>query len=381
MAEHPLIALKEAGQSPWLDYLSRDLIESGKLKRMVAEEGLCGVTSNPTIFQKAFAGSAIYDQSLDDLLNRGLRDPHQLFFALALDDIAAAADILQPVYQAAGGGDGFVSLEVSPDLAYDIESTIDEAIRLFRSLNRKNVLIKVPGTIPGLTAIERLTAAGVNVNVTLLFSVPRYKQVMNAYFRGLEKRLESGKAIDEIASVASFFVSRVDVMIDGMLDEKREAADSGAEKERLRGLRGRAAVANARIANQVFEEVFAGDRFAELKKRGARVQRLLWGSTSTKDPDYSDIKYVQELIGPETVNTMPEDTMMAFRDHGEVRETIRDDLEKGPPLFEELDSRGIDIHVVTDRLEKEGVDKFAHSFNELLAGITEKRDRFLQKRA
>jgi transaldolase len=381
MARHPLIALKEAGQSPWLDYLSRDLIISGKLQRMIDEDGLCGVTSNPSIFQQALARSAAYDRPLEDLLNKGLRDSRQLFFALALDDIAAAADILLPVYRAAGGGDGFVSLEVSPDLAYDTEATIEEALRLFRSLARDNVMIKVPATIPGLAAIETLTAAGVNVNVTLLFSVPRYRQVAEAYLKGLEQRLKSGRPVDTIASVASFFVSRVDTMIDPLLEEKIKAAGSPAERERLGQLRGQAAVANARLAYQVFGRVFAGDRFSALRQKGARVQRLLWGSTSTKNPDYSDIKYVGELIGRDTVNTMPEETMMAFRDHGEVRETIGDDPEKTLPLFEELAARDIDIHVVTDRLEKEGVDKFADSFNELLRGIVEKCDGFLRERA
>ncbi len=380
MSEHTLIALKKAGQSPWLDNLSRDLIESGKLRRLIEEEGLCGVTSNPSIFQQALAGSRAYDQPLKRLLDLGLREPRQLFFALALEDIAAAADLLKPVYDKAGGGDGFVSLEVSPDLAYDTEATVEEALRLFQSLSRENVMIKVPATLPGLAAIKRLTAAGVNVNVTLLFSVPRYRQVMEAYLGGLEQRLERGRPVAGIASVASFFVSRVDVMIDKLLDQKSQASGSSAQNERLRKMRGLAAVANARLAYRHFEQVFAGDRFRALKQKGARVQRLLWGSTSTKNPDYSDIKYVQELIGGDTVNTMPEETMMAFKDHGEVRDTIHDDLAKAKPLFEELESSGIDIQVVTDRLENEGVGKFAEAFSELLQGIVEKRDLFLGER-
>jgi transaldolase len=241
-------------------------------------------------------------------------------------------------------------------------------------------MIKVPGTIPGLSAIERLTAAGVNVNVTLLFSVPRYRQVMDAYLTGLQQRLANGKPVDGIASVASFFVSRVDVMIDEMLDRLAKAAAETTEKDRLRKLRGQAAVANARLAYRVFDEIFSGDRFSALRQKGARVQRLLWGSTSTKDPAYSDIKYVQELIGPQTVNTMPEETMMAFKNHGRAAETIRDDVDRAAPLFAELESCGIDIHVVTDRLEKEGVDKFAASFDDLLEGIVAKRDRFLEER-
>lgn len=380
MSKNTLIGLNEEGQSPWLDNLSRDLIESGKLKRMVEQEGLRGITSNPSIFQQALADSAAYDSSLQELLNKGLRDARQLFFALALDDIAAAADILRPVYREAGGGDGFLSLEVSPDLAYDTDATVEEAIRLFQSLARDNVMIKVPATIPGLAAIERLTAAGVNVNVTLLFSVPRYQQVMEAYLKGLEQRLDKGLPVDRIASVASFFVSRVDVMIDRMLKQKSAEAESSSEKERLGLLRGQAAVANARLAYQRFEQVFSSHRFVGLRKRGARVQRLLWGSTSTKNPDYSDIKYVQELIGRDTVNTMPEETMLAFRDHGVVRETIHDDLDRAGELFDDLAAAGIDINVVTDRLEKEGVDKFVDAFTDLLRGISEKRDRLVQER-
>lgn len=380
MASNTLIALKEAGQSPWLDNLSRDLIESGKLKHMVESEGLCGVTSNPSIFQQALAGSRSYDQALEELLNKGLRDTRQLFFALALEDIAAAADILLPVYKNSGGNDGFLSLEVSPDLAYDTEATIEEALRLFHSLARKNVMIKVPATIPGLSAIKTLIASGVNINVTLLFSVPRYQQVMEAYLKGLEQRLDQGKSIKDIASVASFFVSRVDVMIDALLKQKIEAAAGEEKKEQLAELLGQAAVANARLANQVFEQVFQDRRFKELEKRGARIQRLLWGSTSTKNPDYSDIKYVQELIGPNTVNTMPEETMLAFADHGEVKETIRHGVDKADKLFTGLKRLDIDINVVTDRLEKEGVDKFSDAFTDLLQGIADKRDRFLQDR-
>lgn len=369
--------LRQAGQSPWLDNLSRELIASGKLGRLV-DQGLCGVTSNPSIFQKALAQGERYDQPLRDLLRHGLRDTRQLFFALALEDIAAAADILHPVWERFSGGDGFVSLEVSPDLAFDTAATIAEASRLFASLNRKNVLIKVPATLSGLEAIEQLTAAGVNINVTLLFSVARYRQVMAAYLSGLEARLAAGQPIGDIASVASFFVSRVDVMIDDRLDELFQGGGPQAE-EQLQQLRGRAAVANARLANQAFREVFEGERFQALAQHGGRVQRLLWGSTSTKDPAYSDIKYVQELIGPDTVNTMPEETLRAFADHGEVRATIGEDLDRARPLFDRLKELGLDLQVVTDRLEIEGVQKFADAFDELLDGLETKRDQLLAK--
>ena len=369
--------LRKAGQSPWLDNLSRELLATGHLKALI-DEGLCGVTSNPSIFQKALAEGERYDGPLKDLLARGLREPRQLFFALALEDIASAADLLRPVFDCFAGGDGFVSLEVSPDLAFDSAATVAEATRLFASLNRPNVMIKVPATLPGLTAIEELTAAGVNVNVTLLFSVPRYRQVVEAYLKGLERRLAAGQPIGAIASVASFFVSRVDVMIDKRLDELRSGGGKVTGEE-PGALRGRAAVANARLAYQAFGEIFAAPRFQALQAHGARVQRLLWGSTSTKDPQYSDIKYVQELIGRDTVNTMPEETLRAFADHGNVKETIGADLDQAAPLFDALAELGIDRQVVTDRLEMEGVRKFADAFTSLLEGLAAKRDRFLQE--
>ena len=372
-----LIELRKAGQSPWLDNLSRELLASGHLRELIAK-GLCGVTSNPSIFQQALAQGERYDVPLQALLAKGLREPRRLFFALALEDIAAAADLLKPVYERFAGGDGFVSLEVSTDLAFDTAATVAEAKRLFASLNRPNVMIKVPATLPGLAAIEELTAAGINVNVTLLFSVARYCQVMEAYLAGLEARAAAGRPIAGIASVASFFVSRVDVMIDKILDDRQQAAPP-AERQRLQALRGQAAVANARLAYRAFTETFAGERFQALKAQGARVQRLLWGSTSTKDPAYSDIKYVQELIGADTVNTMPEETLLAFADHGTVAATITAGVEQAEPLFAELAGLGIDRQVITDRLEMEGVEKFAAAFASLLAGLETKRDAFLEK--
>jgi transaldolase len=375
-----LIELKQAGQSPWVDYLSRDLIQSGRLVQLRDENGLCGVTSNPTIFQEAMSKSTLYDERLNKLLDLGLRDEKTLFVALSLQDIADAADLLRPVYDAAQGRDGFISIEVSPDLAYDVGATVEEALRLFTSLARKNVMIKVPATLPGLEAIEHLTAEGVNVNVTLLFSVLRYAEVVEAYLSGLERRFRDGKKVDTIASVASFFVSRVDVLVDKLLEKRISNTASENEKQGLRSLRGQAAVANARLAYQKFKELFASDRFIELETKGAHVQRLLWGSTSTKNPSYSDIKYVQELIGKNTVNTMPEDTMMAFKDHGEVKITIEKDLDAARALFPELEKIGIEIHQVTDQLEKEGVRKFSDSFVQVLSETAGKRDRFLAER-
>ncbi len=380
MTANPLIQLKEAGQSPWLDNLSRELIESGRLRQMVEGEGLCGVTSNPTIFQKAMSSSDRYDEALGRLLDLGLRREEDLFMALSLQDVADAADLLRPVYESSGGADGFVSIEVAPDLAYDTDRTIEEARRLFSSLNRDNVMIKVPATLPGLAAIEKLVAAGVNVNVTLLFSVNRYAEVVEAYLAGLEKRLKEGKEVDRILSVASFFVSRVDSLVDRLLDEQAAASSSEKVKKHLKGLRGEAAVANARLAYLKLTELFGSARFRVLQGKGAKVQRLLWGSTGTKNPEYSNIKYVQELIGRDTVNTMPEETMMAFKEKGEVRFTIGEDIEQAHSLPNRLGEVGIELQRITDRLESEGVAKFIASYDQVLSETASKRDRLLDDR-
>jgi transaldolase/glucose-6-phosphate isomerase len=282
-----------------------------------------------------------------------VRDEKEIFLQLAFEDISRAADLLWPVYRETGGEDGFVSIEVSPDLALDTQKTIAEARRLFSTLNKKNVLVKVPGTKAGLPAIENLTADGVNVNVTLLFSVSRYEEVMDAYLRGLERRAREGKPLQELFSVASFFVSRVDTLADKKLEERAASASSEAEKEKIRKLRGKAAVANAKIAYEKYEEVFSGKRFRDLP--GACVQKILWGSTGTKNPQYSDIKYVEELIGPNSINTIPDATLKAFADHGEFRITIHDGLEEAKRLFGELRTVGVEMDRVTDELEKEGV--------------------------
>jgi len=338
-------------------------------------DGVSGVTTNPSIFQKAISGSADYDASLKALIANNVMDPKELFFQLAFEDVGAAADTLRPIYEKSKGKYGFVSIEVAPDLAYDTEATITEARWIFSTLGRKNIMVKVPATKEGLPAIEQLTADGVNVNVTLLFSVKRYEEVAEAYMRGLEKRLSQNHAIDDIASVASFFVSRVDTLIDDILEEKIKSA-SGGEKSKLQGLVGKAAVANAKLAFKRGEAIMAGERFKGLAEKGANFQRLLWGSTSTKNPAYSDIKYVQELIGPETINTIPTDTIKAFIDHGEPKVTIRDDADSVEPLFEELKSVGIDIEDVASKLEKQGVKSFADAYFELLDEIARKRDKF-----
>jgi len=377
MNNNPLIGLRELGQSVWLDNLSRKLINSGELMRLIDEDGLSGITSNPTIFQKAISGSTDYDASLQKMINKGIKDEKELFLGLAIEDVSNGADMLWPVYQSTNGMDGFVSIEVSPDLAYDTDATIAEARRLFSTLNRKNILVKVPATKQGLPAIERLISEGVNINVTLLFSIERYEEVAEAYLSGLEKRKSKGQPLHEIASVASFFVSRVDTLADKLLETRLSSAASKAEKDKIMSLFGKAAVANAKIAYKKYKNIFSGKRFLTLKEKGGCIQRILWGSTGTKNPKYSDIKYVEELIAPDSVNTLPETTLMAFKDHGQAKVTIHNGLEEAEKLPEELKSFGVELDQVTEQLENEGVRSFSDSFFTLLNEITAKRDSFL----
>jgi transaldolase len=379
MNKNPLIGLREIGQSVWLDNLSRKLIHSGELKRLIDEDGLSGITSNPTIFQKAISGSTDYDSSLRRMIDKGVKDEKELFLGLAMEDVSEAADLLWPTYQSTNGQDGFVSIEVSPDLAYDTDATISEARRLFSTIKKKNILVKVPGTKQGLPAIEQLTSEGVNVNVTLLFSTERYEEVAEAYLKGLERRAGNGQPIHEIASVASFFVSRVDTLTDKLLEARFSSATSKAEKDKIVNFFGKAAVANAKIAYKKYRSIFSDRRFLTLKAKGGHLQRILWGSTGTKNPKYSDIKYVEELIAPDSINTLPETTIRAFNDHGQAKITIRSDLEEAEKLFPELKSMGIDIREVTEQLENEGVQLFSDSFFALLKEIARKRDSFLSR--
>ena len=379
MNKNPLVGLKEIGQSVWIDNLSRKLIRSGELKRLIDQDGMSGVTSNPTIFQKAISGSADYDPSLRRMTDKGVKDEKELFLGLAMEDVSDAADLLWPAYQSANGQDGFVSIEVSPDLAYDTEASISEARRLFSTLGKKNILVKVPGTKQGIPAIEQLTSEGVNVNVTLLFSTERYEEIAEAYLKGLERRVSQGQPIHEIASVASFFVSRVDTLADKLLEARLSSAASKAEKDKIASLFGKAAVANAKIAYKKYRSIFSSKRFLALKAKGGNLQRILWGSTGTKNPNYSDIKYVEELIAPDSINTLPEVTINAFRDHGQAKTTITDGLKEAERVFPELKSMGIDIREVTDQLEKEGVQLFSDSFFALLKEISKKRDSFLSQ--
>lgn len=378
MQTNPVRKLQEINESVWLDNLSRNLIHSGELKRLIDEDGVTGVTSNPTIFQKAISGSKDYDASLRGLLEKGIRDEKELFLGLALEDVSRAAELFWPVYRRSGSMDGFISIEVSPDLAHDTEKTVAEARRLFSTIAKKNILVKVPGTKEGIPAIERLTSEGVNVNVTLLFSVKRYEEIAEAYIRGLEERNRQGEPIEEIVSVASFFVSRVDTLTDKLLEARQASATSEGERQKIQGLWGRTAVANAKVAYKKYREIFWGRRFQALPK--ARIQRILWGSTGTKNPQYSDVKYVDELIGPDSINTLPDATLKAYIDHGKTQITIDQGLKEAEKFLGELKSIGVDIDRVTEELEKEGVKLFSDSFFSLLKEIAQKRDSFLAKK-
>ena len=373
--------MKDAGQSVWLDDLSRDMIRSGHLKKLIDEDGISGVTSNPTIFQKAIEGSDIYDSSILQMVSGGVRDERDIYMALTMEDISEAADILYPVYDSSGGRDGFVSIEVSPDLAYYTDATIKEARSLFYEIGKRNVLVKVPATEKGIRAIEELTFEGVNVNVTLLFSLGRYRDVAEAYIRGLERRVIAGRPIDGIVSIASFFVSRVDTLVDGILDGKISAAGSGAEKDRIKSLYGMVGVANCTLAYQMYKEIFEGERFKMLRAGGAVEQRLLWGSTGTKNPKYSDVKYVEELVARNTVNTLPSNTIDKFEDHGRVRGSIEDNTQEARLVFKTVSSLGIMMEEVGLKLEQEGVAKFTQSFYDVLMALARKRDFFLAKAA
>lgn len=358
---NPLVRLGELGQSPWYDFITRELLASGTLARLIAEDGLLGMTSNPTIFEKAVSGSTDYDDEIRQLAAAG-RDPKQIFEALAVADVRAACDAFRGVWERTGGMDGLVSLEVDPTLANDTEGTASEALRLWAALDRPNAMIKIPGTLDGLPAVTRSLAAGVNVNVTLLFSVDRYREVIEAFLAGLEARVASGRPIDRLASVASFFVSRLDGKVDAQLDQASTAP----------GRRGTAAIANACAAYGAFQEMQAGPRWQALAAQGALIQRPLWASTSTKDPAYPDVYYVEALIGPDTVNTLPPATFDAYRDHGKPAVRLPDGVRRAPDQLAALAAAGIDLEAITATLETEGVASFAASYASLLAGIEAK---------
>jgi transaldolase len=351
--------MQELGQAPWVDEISREDIQNGGLQRMI-DEGIVGITSNPAIFQKAIAGSDLYDEQLGELA-RSEDDPKEMFWRIARTDIRDACDIFTPVYERTGGEDGYVSLEVQPDIAYDSDATIEEAMRLHEMIDRPNLFVKIPATLQGLVAIEEMISRGKSINVTLIFSLERYREVVRAYIRGVKRLVENGGDPSGVRSVASFFVSRIDTEADNRLEEH------GADD-----LKGELAIANAKLAYQIYKQVFGGSRWRSLEARGASRQRLLWASTSTKNPDYPDTIYVDNLVGPETVNTMPKKTIEAVKDHGDIRPTLEEGVEEAKQLLGRLREAGLDYEDVTDSLEQEGIQKFADPFNELLDEIKNK---------
>ena len=375
---NPLVGLQQQGQSVWLDYIRRKALLSGDVRQLIENDGLRGMTANPAIFQAAIAAGDDYDATIERMVRDGA-EPVAIYEQIAVEDIQTACDQFRALYDATDGADGFVSLEVAPTLAYDTAGTLVEARRLWAWVDRPNLMIKVPGTAAGVPAVEALLSEGINVNVTLLFAIDSYEAVARAYVRALEHRVAEGKPVDRIASVASFFVSRVDVMIDPILDKKAAAESDAAAKAKLEGLRGKAAIANAKLAYQSFKTIFGDQRFTDLKAHGARVQRPLWASTSVKNPAYPDLLYADALIGPDTVDTMPRETLDAFRDHGTVTDTLESDIDGAKATLAALGQVGIDMKAVTDQLEKEGVEKFAQAFDALIKGIVEKRGKMLAR--
>src|SRR3954452_6161545 len=363
MSKSRLHELSEHGQSVWVDTLSREMIESGELKRLIEEDAVVGVTSNPSIFQKAFESGDSYDEQMRELMEDE-DDDKEVFFRLAGTDVQNACDILRPTWDEGNGRDGWVSLEVDPNIAFDTEKTTKDAKRLNEMVDRPNVFIKIPATEAGLKAIEDSIAAGIPINVTLIFSLERHRKVAEAYIKGLERFVEDGGDPSTLASVASFFVSRVDTEADNRLDE------AGGHDE----LKGKLAIANAKLAYQTYKETFNGERWQKLADKGASAQRCLWASPSTKNPDYRDVLYVEELIGPDTVNTMPLETVQAFQDHGEVADTLEQGLDEARVLLDALAEAGVDYDDVTRVLEEEGVQKFSDSFKQLLEEMAKKRD-------
>lgn len=374
---NPLLKVKEFGQSIWLDYISREIINNGKLKKLIDEDGICGVTSNPSIFEKAIDKGKEYKDTIHNLVLED-KSKEDIYEELTIQDIQSTADILRPVFDEAHGQDGFISLEVSPYLAHKTEETINEARHLWRRANRSNVMIKVPAIRESIPAIRQLISAGLNINITLLFGLDRYQEVIEAYLSGLEDRLQAGKPIGNIASVASFFLSRIDVLVDPML--KKIIDEGGQKAEIARSLVGQTAISNAKLAYRIYKETFSSDRFRTLSEKGAHTQRLLWASTSTKNPEYSDIKYVEPLIGPDTINTMPEETIDAYRDHGNPAKRLEEGVDKAFQNLQKLKEIGIDINEVTHQLEVEAVDKFIQPYDKLMQTLdrtikTEQQDK------
>jgi transaldolase len=366
MSNNPLLRLGTLGQSIWLDYIRRDLMAGGGLRRLIDKDGLRGMTSNPAIFEKAIAESHDYDPEIRELALKG-EGTEAIYGSLTQRDVRSAADEFRPLYDRTDGRDGYVSLEVNPHLAHNTKGTVAEARGLWSALNRPNVMIKVPATAEGLPAVTQLTAEGINVNVTLLFGLPRYRQVAQAYIAGLEARLARREPVRRLASVASFFISRIDTLVDPLLE--KIIAQGGPKAELARAARGQAAIASAKLAYQAYKEIFGSARFGALAARGARPQRLLWASTGTKDPDYSDVKYIEALVGPETVNTAPLKTLDAYRDHGDPEARLEEGIGEARAVLERLAGAGIDLATVARQLEDDGVVKFNKPFDKLMAAL------------
>jgi len=378
-AVNPLKSLLNFGQSVWLDYIRRDMLTSGELVNLIQQDGLRGMTSNPAIFEKSIAGSADYDSAIEKLLSQKLK-PIGLYEILAIEDVQKAADIFKQVYEESKGRDGYVSLEVSPHLAFDKQGTIAEAQRLWKAVGRPNIMIKVPGTSEGIPAFEELTAQGINVNVTLLFSKNVYEQVAMAYIKGLERLAAKGGDVSKVASVASFFISRIDAAVEQDITEKLKGSAGNTDKKTLEGLLGKVAVANARLTYQLYKRIIKEPNWLALAKKGAMTQRLLWGSTGTKNPQYRDVYYVEELIGPDTVNTIPPATYNAFRDHGKAASTLELDLEQSKDILATLEKSGISLEKVCQKLVIDGVKLFSDAFDKLLTVLEQKSSSIVGKK-
>ena len=369
---NPLLQLKDQGQSVWYDNIDRSQLNSGQFQRMLNEEGIVGVTANPTIFEKSISSGHAYDEQMNQLIQEG-KGTNEIYEALIIQDIRTVADTLRPIYDDTQGHDGYVSLEVSPELAHDTNGTIAEVRRFWNMVDRPNLMIKIPATQEGIPAINQALTDGINVNITLIFSLENYRQVANAYITALESRVANGQDVTHMASVASFFVSRVDTLVDKLLEDKAKATSDSTQQQQYKSLEGKAAIANARVVYQDFKSIFYGPRFEKLKAQGAHVQRPLWASTSTKNPAYRDVLYAEELIGPDTVDTMPLETIENFRDHGQVRVSIEDNIPQAHQELDALEKIGIHYDQVTQQLQDEGVKKFADSFHQLFQGIDGKR--------
>lgn len=378
MKKNPIKEIQKQGQSLWLDHLNRPLITSGALQRLI-DEGLTGLTSNPTIFEKAIGESADYDEEIRRLVSER-KEVSEIIDALMIKDIQMAADLFRPIYERTNGADGFVSIELNPALAHQTEATIAAAKALHPRLDRPNVMIKVPATEAGIPAIEALTAEGISINITLLFSLERYAQVASAYIAGIKSRLQQGRPVASIRSVASVFVSRIDTAVDRFLEAQIQEAGVEAERAAFRALLGKTGIANAKMIYQKFKEIFQGPDFLEIQNQGVSLQRVLWGSTGTKNPNYSDLLYVEGLIGPETINTVPPATLTAFRDHGKVRPSLEENLDEARATLQKIGPIGIDLQQVTHQLQEEGVKSFSDSFEKLIARLAEKRQQMLVKK-